>query len=166
MPPLLSFYYCRLRQKCQRRQAKGSASASDGAGAGPRIPRFSSAAPLCYNGSMKRLDVLVIALVAALSLAPLLLLLRPAARTGVEISQNGVVLYAGALGADARVTTPDGRNTVCIEGGAVIMEAASCPDGACMRQGRATALRPIVCLPNGVVVRLIGEEAALDAIAG
>ena len=113
---------------------------------------------------MKKLDLLVIALAAALSLVPLLFLLQSRDGTRVVITAHGETLYEGALDTDAEITTPDGRNVIRIEGGRVFMARAACPDGACVRQGDATLLRPIVCLPNEVVVALTGEEAALDAI--
>ena len=45
------------------------------------------------------------------------------------------------------------------------MRAASCPDGLCLN-GTAAPLRPLVCLPNGITVAIIGteEDEPLDAI--
>ncbi len=60
-----------------------------------------------------------------------------------------------------------GSNVVCIEGSGVCMEYADCPDGLCIKQGKITkGGRSIVCLPNKVVVEIIGKGGGADAVAG
>ena len=114
---------------------------------------------------MKKWDFALIALVAVLSLLPLVFLGRAGSGARVVVSQNGQTLYTGALDEDAVFATPDGGNTIEIRDGRVRMRAASCPDGLCLH-GAATPLKPIVCLPNGVTVAIIGggEDEPLDAI--
>lgn len=114
---------------------------------------------------MKKWDFALIALVAVLSLLPLAFLGRADSGARVVVSQNGQTLYTGALSEDAVFTTPDGGNTIEIRDGQVRMRAASCPDGLCLN-GTAAPLRPLVCLPNGITVAIIGteEDEPLDAI--
>ena len=62
-----------------------------------------------------------------------------------------------------------GRNIVEIDVGRVRMLEADCPDGYCVRQGWITGgFVPIVCLPNRVVVVLVGglNDTGVDAVVG
>jgi len=61
---------------------------------------------------------------------------------------------------------PLGVNHLVIEEGKVWMEEAVCPDHYCVRQGVISKTgEQIICLPNGIVVELIGgEETGLDAV--
>jgi len=112
---------------------------------------------------MKKGDWIIIVICVLLSAASLLLLPRGEAAR-VEIIKDGKVLYSGALTKDARIIAPDGRNVVRIEGGRAYMAEADCKDGLCLQMGEAKMQKPVVCLPNRVVVRLVGESE-MDAIA-
>ena len=59
-------------------------------------------------------------------------------------------------------------NVVSVDGGAVRVIEANCPDQLCVRKGAARyAGDGIVCLPNRVVVEVMGaDELDLDAVAG
>ena len=117
---------------------------------------------------LKRLDALILAAVAALSLLPLLFMLPGGAKTEVEVRCHGEVVYRGSLDTDTLLRTPDGKNLIRVENGEAYMQCADCPDESCVEQGRVTAMRPVVCLPNEVVIRLIPEEKeeAFDVISG
>lgn len=59
-------------------------------------------------------------------------------------------------------------NTVVIHDGKASMQAATCPDGLCKKQGQISRQKQtIVCLPHKVVVEVISgkETEGLDAIA-
>ncbi len=110
---------------------------------------------------MKRLDIIVIALVAALSLLPLAFITRQA-NGRVRVTQHNEILYEGPLGTDARVCAEGCMVTV--EGGRAFVSEADCPDGLCLKSGFATSLHPVVCLPNELVVAIIPSEEALDGL--
>lgn len=112
---------------------------------------------------MKKGDWIVIAICVLLSVASLLLLPRGKA-VRVEIEKDGVVLFSGAITENARIEMPDGKNVICIENGRAYMAEADCKDGLCLQMGDAKLQKPVVCLPNRVVIRLIGESKT-DAIA-
>ena len=112
---------------------------------------------------MKKWDYGIIALVAALSLTPLLFLPRGDTAARVTVRVHGETVYTGRLGDDAVVEAGPG-NTVTIEGGRARMTRASCPDGLC-QNGEATYAHPLVCLPNGVVVTVEAGEEALDGLS-
>lgn len=58
-------------------------------------------------------------------------------------------------------------NTVLIERGRISMQWASCPDGLCIKQGAATPSKPVVCLPNRVMIVVSGKTGGgVDAVTG
>ncbi len=114
---------------------------------------------------MKKADFWIIAFVALLSLLPLPLLIGRADGVAMAVvTQRGKTIYEGPLSEDA-VVTLDGAEAI-IEDSAAWMRASDCPDGLCVRAGKALPGRPVVCLPNGVVISVTaGKEDALDAVA-
>lgn len=108
------------------------------------------------------LDLVMIAAVVVVSLFPLLFLPKANAKAldTVIVTWHGEVIYRGSLDTDAEITTPDGLNTVVIKNGEARMEHAECADERCVRSGAATPAKPIVCLPNRVVVTVTGSEEA------
>ena len=116
-------------------------------------------------------DLLLI--VAVLLLAGVFWLCRAATRqTGaaVEVSVDGRLYETLPLHKDARLVIADGEhsNTLVIEKGKAFMSAASCPDHVCMDRGAVQYDgETIVCLPNKVVVTVLGgEDSGFDAVSG
>lgn len=114
----------------------------------------------------RRGDVLVIAavvLVAALSLVQFVRSANLEPKT-VEVWQKGALVRT--VPAMAQVTfdvTGDYTNTVTVDYGTVTVTHADCPTQDCVHTGtiRYTG-QTIVCLPNGVEIRLTGGEAEPD----
>lgn len=70
--------------------------------------------------------------------------------------QDTVVLTRGQI-----------ENIIQIDGTKVYFSASTCPDQVCVRTGvLSRAGQMAVCLPGQVVVRLIGTETEVDAVAG
>ena len=69
-----------------------------------------------------------------------------------------------------RVENPEGGyNMVLVEKGKISVFEASCPDKICVNQGKISdSLKPIVCLPNRVMVLIEGAKAetGADVLAG
>jgi len=60
-----------------------------------------------------------------------------------------------------------GGNTILVEKGQISMQEADCPDGLCIKQGAISGgARPIVCLPNNIVIKLTDDENDVDAGQG
>ncbi len=60
-----------------------------------------------------------------------------------------------------------GGNVILVEKGQISMQEADCPDGLCIKQGAITdGVRPIVCLPNNIIIKLTDDEADVDAVQG
>lgn len=112
-----------------------------------------------------RVVVAVVALLAALSWPATALL---------AAGRSDVALVSGPFGTSEIATAPD--RTVTIEGlrGPVRLEISSgsvrvadvdCPDRLCVSQGTVSRSgSALVCVPNGVSVRIGGGEDALDAV--
>ena len=58
-------------------------------------------------------------------------------------------------------------NTVLLENDGVSMTYAHCPDKLCVHQGKITkAGESIVCLPNKIMIEILGTNDKVDAVAG
>lgn len=111
---------------------------------------------------MKRNDLILIGgilLVGAIALV-YLFFFRPAGEK-VEITIDGDLYktYSLAENVTEEIHTEGGNcNTLIIRDGKAMMESATCPDGICVdhspifREGES-----IVCLPNRVVVTVVGD---------
>ena len=92
------------------------------------------------------------------------LLLVPAADGGahaVSIEGAGEFSLTVSLSEDGEYEVPGplGSTIVIVRGGAVCVDSSPCPHQVCV--GMRAAARPgevIVCVPNGVVVRVLGED--------
>lgn len=85
-----------------------------------------------------------------------------------EIYQDGERIETLDLNKDQKVSI-DGNyhNTVTVSGGKVAITASDCPGEDCVHSGAITAPgRSIVCLPNGVEVRVVGQSADVDFVVG
>lgn len=115
-------------------------------------------------------DALIIAAALLLAAAVFLLTLPKGAdgRLFAEISRNGEVVASLPLDTDAEyVVNGDYENVVTIADGGAFFGSSNCPNEDCVHTGRLTKAGQLaVCLPNGVTVRIVGEEADVDAIAG
>jgi len=88
----------------------------------------------------------------------------------VTISRGGIVMYSVNVKTIAEpfeyeIKDENGEvlNTVYLSRDAVYIVYADCPDGLCVKQGKLGAV-PIICLPNGVVVRYESDNADYDTI--
>lgn len=60
-----------------------------------------------------------------------------------------------------------GGNTVLVEKGQISMLEADCPDKVCVKQGAISdGARPIICLPNDVIIKLTDDEYDTDITLG
>lgn len=58
-------------------------------------------------------------------------------------------------------------NTVVAENGQIWVEEADCPDQICVHKGKiSTSAVPIVCLPNQLIIEIVGGGSDLDTAAG
>ncbi len=58
-------------------------------------------------------------------------------------------------------------NTILVEPGRIRVLESDCPDQICVRQGAiADGTVPIVCLPNRLVIEIVGGGEVFDAATG
>ena len=58
-------------------------------------------------------------------------------------------------------------NTIRVEPGRICVESAGCPDQICVHQGYIEdSTFPIVCLPNRLMIEILGGGDDLDTAAG
>lgn len=120
---------------------------------------------------MKRSDIILLCGILLLA-AVLFLCLRqkngeePGAVAVVTVKGEEVGRYALSQNRRIEIKGIIGSNYLRVEDGMVWMEEAVCPDHYCIRQGKTTkAGEQIICLPNGIVVEILGgEERGLDGI--
>jgi hypothetical protein len=109
-----------------------------------------------------RLNKYDIAIIIALPAAALLLsvMLFAGGNNGggmVRVSVDGAVYAEISLFENIAQKEIGGTNAIRIVGGAARMIYADCPDGSCLRMSEITrAGQFIVCLPNRIVVEVIG----------
>lgn len=59
----------------------------------------------------------------------------------------------------------DGHNVIVLAGKTARMESADCHDQVCVRIGTLTRAGQVaVCLPNRVILKIVGETSEIDAI--
>jgi len=120
----------------------------------------------------KQVKLIAVLLGAVVALCCAALLLPKSGGSVVRISQDGVVLREIDLD---KVTQPEviqvpdpnaPTNLIRVEPGRVCVLEANCPDQICVDQGWISdSTVPIVCLPNKVIVEILGEEGQFDAAA-
>ena len=118
----------------------------------------------------KPVKIAVGLLSAVVALCAVVLLMPKEKGVIARVTQDGKVLYEIQLNEVSgpqpyHVNGESGYNTVLVQQGHVRMMEASCPDQVCVNQGWISdnAL-PIVCLPNKVIIEIIGGEGDLDVI--
>lgn len=106
-----------------------------------------------------------IILLSLLLLASVLLsvfLLRPGESARfAEVLSDGRVVKTVDLLIDQTFTIPaanGGSNTVTVKDGRIAVTEATCPDHYCMERGYCNSGAQIVCLPNRLVIRFLGEQ--------
>lgn len=109
-------------------------------------------------------DIIAVAVIAVLCIALFLGLYVFNSHKGtyVQIEQDGSVIETLPLDKDTEYNVEiDGKvtNTVQIKGGEVSVSYADCPDQICANHAPVSlAGESIICLPNKVVVSVVGSD--------
>ncbi len=84
-----------------------------------------------------------------------------------EIWSDGKLLHTLPLSLDREVTiqTDRGTNVVTVKDGKIAVTEADCPDHYCMDRGYCAGGTQIVCLPNRLVIRFVGQQE-MDGVVG
>ena len=114
-------------------------------------------------------DGVAIAVVILLAIAVgLLFLPKSAEGASVEIYHNGALVKTIPLSAQEEFTLEgDYVNIIRVWDGRVAIIQADCPGMDCVHSGSISSPgRSLVCLPNGVEVRIVGQSGDVDFVVG
>ena len=83
-----------------------------------------------------------------------------------EVWSEGKLLYTLSLSVDreVRVETERGVNVITVKDGKIAVTGADCPDHYCMQRGFCDSGAQIVCLPNRLVIKFVGEQEVDGAV--
>ena len=84
-----------------------------------------------------------------------------------EVWSDGVLVETLDMNVD-RVLSVEGKNgtnIVTVKNGRVAVTEADCPDHHCVSRGYCNSGAQIVCLPNRLVIKFLGEKN-LDGVVG
>lgn len=116
---------------------------------------------------MKKNDVILAVIVLIVAAAGLLLYMNLGKQTAgtVTVTVDGEVFGTYSLENDQGIQIYD-TNYLVIKDGQADMVEADCPDQICVEHKAVSKNKEsIVCLPNKVIVEVVGgEEAELDAV--
>lgn len=120
------------------------------------------------RGRLKWGDFIIIGAVLLLAAALTALMAQNTAgeRLYAEVWQNDALVERVALTDETdRTIDLDGHNVIVLAGKTACVESADCHDQVCVRTGTLTRAGQVtVCLPNRVVLKLVGETGEIDAI--
>ncbi|HJA49261.1 MAG TPA: NusG domain II-containing protein [Candidatus Agathobaculum intestinipullorum] len=120
------------------------------------------------RGRLKWGDCIIIGVVLLLAAALTALMAQNTAggRLYAEVWQNDVLVERVVLTDETdRTIDLDGHNVIVLAGKTARVESADCHDQVCVRTGTLTRAGQVaVCLPNRVVLKLVGETGEIDAI--
>ena len=84
-----------------------------------------------------------------------------------KIHSQGQLIRTVDLKIDQEFTVEleGGSNTVTVAGGRIAVTQANCPDSYCMKRGFCQGGAQIVCLPNRLVIKFVGNSE-VDGVVG
>lgn len=121
------------------------------------------------RSKMKAGDLVIIAAVLLLAavIAAVLAVPQRGGRLYAEVWQQETLVERVELTAGTdRVIDLEGHNVIVLEGRTAWIARADCKDQVCVRTGTLTRAGQVaVCLPNRVVLKLVGDDSGIDAVA-
>ena len=115
-------------------------------------------------------DLLAVAIVLVLATVCFLAFLPRGNKEAAcaRIYQNGKLLMSVSLDEPQQFTVEgDYCNTVTVKDGAIAITASDCPGQDCVHSGSIhQSGRILVCLPNGLEIRIVSSDADVDFVVG
>ena len=113
--------------------------------------------------------ILIFAVILVICIGAGFYLLAPGeVSTQAEIMRQGKVIKTVDLRIDQSFTVESdngGHNVITVQDGKIGVTEATCPDHYCMMRGFCNSGTEIVCLPNKLSIRFLGQQE-IDAIVG
>ena len=115
-------------------------------------------------------DFMAISLVVLLAIAVFLCFLprNKGTASSAEVYLNGKLIKTVDLTVDQTFTVSDRyTNEITVKDGQIYVSQADCPGEDCVHSGRIDTLgRVLVCLPNGLEIRVTQAKADVDFVVG
>lgn len=113
-------------------------------------------------------DLLAVALVLLAAVLVFLCFLPRGDAAYAEIYLKGELLHRLPLDRDSEIIIEgEYRNTVTVADGKIAVTASDCPGEDCVGCGWSNATgRSIVCLPNGLEIRIVSGQSDVDFVVG
>lgn len=110
--------------------------------------------------------IIAVVLLLAAALTAVLALGTTDGQLYAEVWQDDVLVERVKLTDETdRTINLDGHNVIVLTGKTARMESADCHDQVCVRTGTLTRAGQVaVCLPNRVILKVVGETSEIDAI--
>lgn len=108
-------------------------------------------------------DIILICVLLVVSLSVFLIVSLTREEGAVAlVTVDGKEVGRYSLSTDGEYSLNGGTNILVIKDGEACVTYASCPDGLCINQGKISKTgERIVCLPNKVMVEILGAEEEL-----
>lgn len=118
----------------------------------------------------RRGDWLAIGIVVAIAVAVMVCFLprRSDSAAYAQIYQNGELTHTVSLKENTTFTIADQYiNEITVQDGSIAFTDSDCPGQDCVHSGSISRTgRSLVCLPNGVEIRVISAETDVDFVVG
>lgn len=113
-------------------------------------------------------DVLAVALVLLAAVLVFLCFLPKGDAAYAEVYLKGELLHKLPLNRNTQITVVgEFTNTVTVADGKIAVTASDCPGEDCVGCGWSNATgRSIVCLPNGLEIRIVSGQSDVDFVVG
>ncbi len=114
-----------------------------------------------------RNDIITVCLLLVLVASALLVFkIGKTQGNSVEVLSGGEKIFSLPLSENTEriIESKNGTNILVIKNGKASVRSASCPDKICANHNAVFRVgETIVCLPNELVIRVVGEDSGLDA---
>lgn len=113
-------------------------------------------------------DVLAVALVLLAAVLVFLCFLPKGDAAYAEVYLKGELLHKLPLNRNTQITVVgEFTNTITVADGKIAVTASDCPGEDCVGCGWSNATgRSIVCLPNGLEIRIVSGQSDVDFVVG
>lgn len=117
---------------------------------------------------IKKMDIVIIAVLILLSFTPHLIFFKTSQKSAKNnyaiIQVDGKIhkkidLSKVKKSEKVNLNLPNGKNTLLIKNNSIQMKSANCNDALCVKQGNISKVgQTIICLPHKLIIEIKGDE--------
>lgn len=117
---------------------------------------------------IKKMDIVIIAVLILLSFTPHLIFFKTSQKSSKNnyaiIKVDGKIHKKIGLSnvkksEKVNLNLPNGKNTLLIKNNSIQMDSANCNDALCVKQGNISKVgQTIICLPHKLIIEIKGDE--------